>query len=193
MSSNEWNSMTLGQFIELQRGHDLTNEERVEGDVPVFGAAGHNGFHNCVKAKGPGVIVGRSGGSFGKVHLSQMDFWPHNTALYVKKFKGNDPYFVYYFLRRLDFSSFNSGSAQPSLNRNFINPIKIKVPFPNQQKQIAKVLSDLDSKIDLNNRINAELESMAKLIYDYWFVQFEFPIEAALAAKMGDPSLEGKP
>lgn len=46
------------------------------------------------------------------------------------------------------------------------------------QKNIGKVLSDLDAKIELNNKINAELEAMAKLIYDYWFVQFEFPNEA---------------
>ena len=45
----------------------------------------------------------------------------------------------------------------------------------NEQKAISKVLSDLDSKISLNDRINRELEAMAKLIYDYWFVQFDFP------------------
>ncbi|MBK6506126.1 MAG: restriction endonuclease subunit S [Ignavibacteria bacterium] len=44
-----------------------------------------------------------------------------------------------------------------------------------EQQKIASVLSSLDSKIELNNRINAELEAMAKTIYDYWFVQFDFP------------------
>jgi type I restriction enzyme S subunit len=61
------------------------------------------------------------------------------------------------------------------------------------QKRIAKVLSTLDAKIALNRRLNAELEAMAKLLYDYWFVQFDFPVSAAQAAAMGKPELEGKP
>ena len=44
------------------------------------------------------------------------------------------------------------------------------------QKQIAKVLSDLDAKIEVNNQINQQLEAMAKTLYDYWFVQFDFPV-----------------
>ncbi len=172
---SKWEHKTLGKFLSLQRGHDLTVEEREFGTVPVMGAAGQNGFHNKALASAPGVIVGRSGGSFGQIHLAKEDFWPHNTALYVTDFKGNDPYFTYYFLKNLDFSQLNSGSAQPSLNRNYVYPTKIVVPLPNEQKKIAAVLSALDAKIDLNNRINAELEAMAKTLYDYWFVQFDFP------------------
>jgi type I restriction enzyme S subunit len=175
LRNDSWIQTTLGDFISLQRGHDLTQEERQEGHVPVMGAAGQNGFHNKAIASGPGIVVGRSGGSFGQVHFVNEDYWPHNTALYVTDFKGNDPCFVYYLLNLLDFSSLNSGSAQPSLNRNYLYPISINVPNPSEQQRISKVLSDLDSKIELNNKINAELEAMAKLIYDYWFVQFDFP------------------
>ncbi|MBK7407302.1 MAG: restriction endonuclease subunit S [Saprospirales bacterium] len=71
------------------------------------------------------------------------------------------------------------------------------IEFPlielSSQRKIAKVLSSLDAKIDLNNRINAELEAMAKLLYDYWFVQFDFPISAAYATSVGRPELAGKP
>jgi type I restriction enzyme, S subunit len=140
-----------------------------------MGAAGQNGFHNKALASAPGIIVGRCGGSFGQIHFAKNDFWPHNTALFVTDFKGNDPYFAYYFLKNLDFSKLNSGSAQPSLNRNYVYPIKISVPRPAEQQKIAAVLSALDAKIDCNNRINAELEVMAKTLYDYWFVQFDFP------------------
>jgi type I restriction enzyme S subunit len=175
LRNDSWIQTTLGDFISLQRGHDLTQEERQEGHVPVMGAAGQNGFHNKAIASGPGIVVGRSGGSFGQVHFVNEDYWPHNTALYVTDFKGNDPYFVYYLLNLLDFSSLNSGSAQPSLNRNYLYPISINVPNPSEQQRISKVLFDLDSKIELNNKINAELEAMAKLIYNYWFVQFDFP------------------
>jgi type I restriction enzyme S subunit len=177
----------------LQRGHDLTDKARRPGIVPVMGAAGENGFHDKALVKAPGIVIGRSGGSFGKVHLSKKDFWPHNTALYVSNFKGNDPYFAYYLLRALDFDQLNSGSAQPSLNRNYVYPVRIRVPQPPEQKRIAKVLFTLDAKIELNQRINQELEGMAKSLYDYWFVQFDFPLTAAQATAMGKFNLEGKP
>jgi type I restriction enzyme S subunit len=167
--------MTIGQFLSLQRGYDLTGDEREVGNIPVVGAAGQNGFHNKALASAPGVVVGRCGGSFGQVYFSKEDFWPHNTAMFVTDFKGNDPYFAYYLLKSIDFSKLNSGSAQPSLNRNYVYPTKIIVPKPPEQRKIAAVLAALDAKIDCNQRINAELEAMAKSLYDYWFVQFDFP------------------
>ncbi len=117
---SEWRKSTLGDFVVLQRGHDLTDSERRPGTVPVMGSAGQNGFHDTAIAPGPGVVVGRSGASFGRVHYCDKDYWPHNTALYVTDFKGNNPRFAYYFLSAIDFSRYNSGSAQPSLNRNYI-------------------------------------------------------------------------
>ncbi len=172
---NKWQQITIGQFLTLQRGYDLTEDERELGNIPVFGAAGKNGFHNKALASAPGIVVGRCGGSFGQVYFANEDFWPHNTAMFVTDLKGNDPQFAYYLLKNLDFTKLNSGSAQPSLNRNYVYPIKITVPKPVQQQKIAAVLSALDAKIDCNNRINAELEAMAKTLYDYWFVQFDFP------------------
>lgn len=69
------------------------------------------------------------------------------------------------------------GGTRNALTKEALEKLPIKIQ-PNQF-EIAKVLSDLDAKIELNNRINAELEAMAKLIYDYWFVQFEFPFDFA--------------
>lgn len=69
------------------------------------------------------------------------------------------------------------GITMPNINTKILSDYPIKLPCIAEQKAIAKVLSDLDAKIELNNKINAELEAMAKLIYDYWFVQFDFPNE----------------
>lgn len=172
-----WRERTLGEVVGLQRGYDLTADERAEGNVPVMGAAGHNGYHNEAKVSAPGIVVGRSGGSFGQVHFCETDFWPHNTAMFVTDFKGNDPYFVFYLLKLLNFASLNSGSAQPSLNRNYLYPVKAMVPGPADQVNVVSIIRKIDQKIALNNKINAELEAMAKLIYDYWFIQFDFPDE----------------
>ena len=182
-----WRDMTLGEFVALQRGHDLTEPQRRIGHVPVMGSAGQNGFHDTALAKGPGIVIGRSGASFGQVHFSKEDFWPHNTGLYVTDFKGNDPLFAFYFLKALDFDRFNSGSAQPSPNRNFIYPIPIRVPKPAEQKAIAAVLGALDDKIELNRRMNATLEAMARALFQSWFVDFD-PVRANM-----DRSATGQP
>ena len=184
--AGEWRDTTLGEFVTLQRGHDLTDDERLPGKVPVVGAAGQNGFHDKAMAKGPGVVVGRSGASFGQVHFCDKDFWPHNTGLYVTDFRGNDPCFAFYFLKALDFSRYNSGSAQPSLNRNFIYPIEVQVPPPAEQRAIAHILGTLDDKIELNRRMNETLEAMARALFKSWFVDFD-PVRAKAEGR--DPGL----
>ena len=68
-------------------------------------------------------------------------------------------------------------SVQPDLTHDMFKSIMIPMPTMSVQKKIAKMYSDISDKIENNNKINAELESMAKTIYDYWFLQFEFPNE----------------
>jgi type I restriction enzyme S subunit len=80
-------------------------------------------------------------------------------------------------LKATDFTRFNSGSAQPSLNRNFIHPIPIAVPPLPEQRAIAHILGTLDDKIDLNRRMNETLEAMARAIFKSWFVDFD-PVRA---------------
>jgi type I restriction enzyme S subunit len=86
-----------------------------------------------------------------------------------------------------------TGSIVSNLRIPVLEQLNIPVFDTFTQEKIGSILQNIDSKIELNNRINAELEAMAKTLYDYWFVQFEFPIEAAIAAKMGDPNLIGQP
>ena len=178
----EWRRCNLGDFVSLQRGHDLTESQRRPGKVPVMGSAGQNGFHDKSLAPGPGVVIGRSGASFGKVHYCAVDYWPHNTALYVTDFKGNDPRFAYYLLSTIDFSRYNSGSAQPSLNRNYIYSIPISAPEQIEQQAIACILGALDDKIELNRRMNLTLEAMAQTIFKSWFVDFN-PVRAKAAGQ----------
>ena len=168
---------TIGDILELQRGYDLPLEKMAGGEIPVVGSNGIVGFHNVKRSINPTITVGRSG-SIGKVHYYDRETWVHNTALYVSNFKGNNPLYLYYLLKNLDFENLKSSSVVPSLNRNFVYPMK--VPFVSdikEQERIAIKLESIDKKIALNTRINAELEAMAKQLYDYWFVQFDFPDE----------------
>ncbi|MDP2179227.1 restriction endonuclease subunit S [Methylicorpusculum sp.] len=170
-----WAEKTIGDLVELQRGHDLPDSKRTSGNVPVVGSAGITGYHNLARAKAPGVTLGRSGASIGKVTFVSEDFWPHNACLYVKNFKGNDPRFVAYLLGTVPLAQLNSGAAQPSLNRNFVYGVKIKYPRLEEQKNIVNVLDKYDDLIENNKRRIELLEESARQLYKEWFVRFRFP------------------
>ena len=92
--------------------------------------------------------------------------------------KLENKFLYYYFLHnQKSLVKLDRGSSQPSVNKNDLLDFEIEIPDIETQKSISNILSALDAKIELNQRINAELESMAKTLYDYWFVQFDFPNE----------------
>jgi type I restriction enzyme S subunit len=84
----EWQQKTIGDLVTLQRGIDLPDAQRRPGSVPIMGSFGITGLHNKAACKAPGVTVGRSGASVGVVSYIETDFWPLNTCLYVRDFKG---------------------------------------------------------------------------------------------------------
>jgi type I restriction enzyme, S subunit len=187
---SEWVTIPLGDVLTLQRGHDLPTQNRLSGEIPILGSSGITGFHNEAKATGPGVTVGRSGNSMGEISYSDKDFWPLNTALYVTDFKGNDPKFLYYLLQTIDFDQFNSGSAQKSLNRNAVYPFEVEIPKSRaEQERISSVLSSLEEKAGVNQKINQTLEQMAQATFKSWFFDFE-PVKAKIAALEADGSEE---
>lgn len=103
------------------------------------------------------------------------DYWPLNTALYVKDFKGNAPKFVFYFLQQMHLENFNSGAGVPTLNQNHLHKLKIKIPELVVQRKIAATLSAYDELIEDNQRRIALLEKIAEEIYREWFVRLRFP------------------
>lgn len=165
----------LGDLITLKRGYDLPEKDRISGPYPVISSAGVSGFHNEYKVDGQGVVTGRYG-TLGEMYFVEGKYWPHNTALYIQNFKGNDPKYIYYLLSCLGRIRTSDKSAVPGVNRNELHEMAIPA-IDDRKAQIAirKVLETIDQKIELNNRINSELEAMAKTLYDYWFVQFDFP------------------
>jgi type I restriction enzyme, S subunit len=171
----EWAVSTIGEQVLLQRGFDITKRTQRPGIVPVVSTAGPMSFHDTAMAQGPGVILGRKGNSIGRAHFITQDYWPHDTTLWVKDFKGNDPRFVYYFfLEKFErLQSLDVGSANPTLNRNHVHPIPVLWPPPNEQQRIAHILGTIDDKIELNRRMNTTLEAMAQAIFQSWFVDFD--------------------
>lgn len=167
-------NISLDEFVTFQRGFDLPRTSFVNGDVPVFGSTSILGYHDKAKVKGPGVITGRSG-TLGKFQYSEGDYWPHNTTLWVKDFKGNDPKFAFYLLQCLDFKALNGGGAVPTLNRNVLKNLRVNVPPLPVQKQIGQMLSVYDNLIENNSRRIALLEKIVMLTYEEWFKHMRFP------------------
>lgn len=114
----------------------------------------------------------------------------------VQQKKAYHKYMAFYLRSKLFRKTMNNNAVMTlrcSLNEQIFSYLDLLLPDYSEQIKIGDFLYLIHQKIELNNRINAELEGMAKLLYDYWFVQFEFPITAVQAAAMGKPHLEGKP
>ena len=179
--SSEWQELTLGDIMTLQRGMDLPVQNRENGPFPIVASTGIVGFHNEAKAKGPGVVIGRSG-SIGGGQYIENDFWPLNTTLWIKDFKNNHPRFCYYLLRSIDFNGMNTGSGVPTLNRNHLHPMPVKRPPRNEQESISQFLGALDDRITLLRETNKTLESIAQAIFKSWFVDFD-PVHAKMEGR----------
>ena len=170
----DWKKVELGEVITLKRGYDLPKKRRKTGEVPIVSSSGITGYHCDSKVIPPGVVTGRCG-TLGEVFYILRPFWPLNTTLYVKEFKGNDPQFVSYLLKTLDFASLSAAAAVPGLNRNHLHLLPVNLPPLPTQKKIAGILSGYDELIENNRRRIQILEEMAQTIYREWFVNFKFP------------------
>src|SRR5487761_1758637 len=154
ISMSEWKTTAIGDVLTLQRGFDITRNEQRPGSVPVISSGGIGSYHDTAAAQGPGVVIGRKG-TLGKVFYLPGDYWPHDTTLWVKDFKGSHPRFVYYFFLNLDVMSLDVGSANPTLNRNHVHPLPVRWPDFAHQVRIADILGALDDKIAVNDQISS--------------------------------------
>ncbi len=179
--SAEWMSGKLGNFIELKRGYDLPQAKRLPGLVPLVSSSGVSDQHKVAMVKGPGVVTGRYG-TIGQVFYVEEDFWPLNTTLYVRDFKGNDPKFVHYFLKTVDFFAYSDKGAVPGVNRNHLHEALATIPPLDLQKEVAATLGALDDRITLLRETNATLEAIAQALFKSWFVDFD-PVRAKMEGR----------
>lgn len=171
---SEWKVLKFKSFVNLKRGYDLPIDKSKEGIYPVIASTNLRGYHNEYKVESPVLTVGRSG-SIGQVQLINEKAWPLNTTLYMTDSKGNNVNFIYYFLQTMGLERFNSGAGVPTLNRNHINLLKIRIPDVRTQEKASNVLSIYDQLIENNNRRIEILEETAEEFYKEWFVRMRFP------------------
>ena len=187
---SDWKSFCLGDVVTFQRGYDLPKSKMINGIYPVIGSNGIIGWHNQFTTENPSITLGRSG-NVGQPFIYYGKSWAHNTTLFIKEFKNVHPEFIYYLLKTLKLNHYAGGTAVPTLNRNHIKNIPIKLPPLATQKKIAAVLSALDDKIELNNAINKNLEEQLNRVYDKIFQSTKKIIELGAVIKTtsgGTPS-----
>lgn len=158
-----WEVNRFDAFCILQRGFDITKKQQRPGNIPVVSSGGIASYHNEAKVKGPGVMIGRKG-SLGTVHYIPTDYWPHDTTLWVKDFKGHDPRFTSYLLETLDLKRFDTGAANPTLNRNIVHGEKIAFPPEDQQKEIGSALQSVEDKILVHERQKHSFEDLFRTL-----------------------------
>jgi type I restriction enzyme S subunit len=147
--SDGWEEKKFQDVCVLQRGFDLPKRLRENGTFPLVSSSGTIDSHIEFKVKAPGVVTGRSG-SIGNIFYIENDFWPLNTTLYIKDFKGNDEKYVYYFIKQFDLTRFSSGAGVPTLNRNFVHDEKVfSTDNIEEQKKIVIQLDSLLEKSDI--------------------------------------------
>lgn len=164
----------LNDILEFKNGKAKKTNH---GNIPIYGGNGVLGY--CSDSNFENVlIIGRVGAYCGSVHIEESKCWISDNAIAGLPKKSSYNYYNYYLLKSLQLNNKQVGSSQPLLTQDILNNIGVQIEFDKEkQKRLVASLLAIDQKIELNNRINAELEAMAKTLYDYWFVQFDFPNE----------------
>jgi type I restriction enzyme S subunit len=159
----DWGIKRLKWVVRLQRGYDLPSEKREPGTVPVVSSGGVIDTHSTSRANGPGVVMGRYG-STDSVFYIEQDFWPHNTALFVTDFQGNEKRWCYYMLRTISKGDYAGKSAVPGVDRKDLYEIVVPVPPRTEQLQVAE---SLDSRLAELNRATEKTYHEIDLIREY--------------------------
>ena len=167
--TDPWEQRKLIMVAPLQRGFDLPAEKIIPGVYPVMMSNGIGAYHNEYKVKGPGVVTGRSG-TIGNLQYVESAFWPHNTTLWVTKFYGNHPKFIYYLYEKIDLKRYKAGSGVPTLNRNDVHDTMVFFPASRKEQElISAVLTYLDDLITLHQRKYDKLVIFKKSMLEKMF------------------------
>lgn len=165
----EWKTYRLGEIIAMKNG----KKRPISGSqYPIYGGNGIIDYADSYNAENI-IIVGRVGAYCGNVYLCPNKCWISDNAIAVSAKNNVDITFLYYLMSTLDLHHQHIGGAQPLMTQDIIGNFSVNVPSLDRQRRIAGILGALDDKIELNQRINANLEEQAQALFKSWFVDFE--------------------
>ncbi|MFH5958176.1 restriction endonuclease subunit S [Clostridium perfringens] len=189
----DWNVSNIGEIADLRQGLQISKKLRVDsntlGAIPLLKITDmpQKCFSEYVKdvpeqyiADENDIIYTRTG-QVGLVYTNLNGCVHNNCFKVIVDYNYFDKQYIYYYLSSKNVEKYSNnvagGSVQKDLTHGAFKTCKIAYPSLKEQKAIAKILSDLDEKIEVNNKINKNLEEMAQAIFKQWFVDFEFPNE----------------
>ena len=162
----------LGDVIDFKNGKSI---KKSDGVIPIYGGNGILGYTDKSNFSHT-IVVGRVGAYCGSIYVEENSCWVSDNAIAGVPKEGQDLTYLYYVLKSLNLNSKQIGSSQPLITQSMLRDMVVDIEINiEEQKRIANSISIIDQKIQINNQINQELEAMAKTLYDYWFVQFDFP------------------
>ena len=169
----------LGEICpEFHAGNGIQSSQiKGSGLYPVFGGNGLRGYTDTFNQDGQYLIIGRQGAYCGNVRYNVGKAFLTEHAIVGQTSAEHNAIYLACKLSLMNLAQFQGQSAQPGLSVKNLSEIEILMPPKKIQDNIARVILNIDHKIALNRAINQNLEAMAKQLYDYWFVQFDFPDE----------------
>lgn len=174
---SDWKIYTISEACKrFSSGKGITASQIFEiGAYPVFGGNGIRGYTDAYNFEGECAIIGRQGAYCGNTKYFCGKAYMTEHAIVATANDEHNIGYIANLLSIMNLGQYQGQSAQPGLSVNTLSKIELKLPDKKTQDSIFSLLSALDKKIALNKQINARLEEMAKTLYDYWFVQFDFP------------------
>lgn len=167
----EWKEYKLGDILTIKYGKD--HKHLADGNIPIYGSGGIMRYGDQSLFNGPSILIPRKG-SLNNVIYTDKPFWTVDTMFWtIIDVRIANPLFVYYSICKKDFASLNVGSAVPSLTVPVIEDIDVVLPTKGTQDKIVEILKSLDNKIEVNRRINDNLEQQAQALFKSWFMDFE--------------------
>ena len=171
----EFTTYTLGEVCSrLSSGKSIKAAEIFPaGKYPVYGGNGLRGYADRSNFEGECAIIGRQGAYCGNVRYFKGEAYMTEHAVVCQANEKANTYYLSALLSTMHLERLSGQSAQPGLAVGTLSVQEINLPSLEAQRSIASILSSLDRKIELNNKINADLEEMAQAIFKNWFVDFE--------------------
>lgn len=168
-----WDLVPARDLFDLVYGKALVASSRKAGDIPVYGTNGQCGWHDTPLFKGPGVVLGRKGQGPLGVEWVNGDYWVIDTGYSLRpKTDAIDLRYAYFLIDFIGLNHLKDGTSNPTLSRDVFGSQALPVPPLPEQRAIAATLGALDDKIELNRKMNATLEAMARALFRDWFVDF---------------------
>lgn len=165
----DWKEYKIAELVSMKNGK---KRPMTKGKYPVFGGNGILDYADNYNAENT-IIVGRVGAYCGNVYRCKGKCWVSDNAISVSAKEKVDNNYLFYLMSTLDLHHQHIGGAQPLMTQDIIGDFSCRIPSISSQQQIVKFLSSLDDKIELNRRINRNLEQQAQALFKAWFVDFE--------------------